>query len=280
MNHIRVKIEIEEVYQENLIAELLDLDFEGFEQFDDRLVAYISKPGFNDVSREYIEQLLSAYPGDNIIEQEEIEEQNWNEAWEKTVEPQEIKPFLIRPTWSDRQPGPGQMLLEIDPKMSFGTGYHATTRLMLLSLPALDPRGKTVLDAGTGTGILAIGCIKLGASSAFAFDVDEWSEINARENILLNGVDEKVEIARGGVETIPKNKKFDLVLANINRNEIIGMFETLISHLKQNGDLCLSGLLKEDNKAIFRVNESLGEPVQLIDEQSLDEWIRIRFKKV
>lgn len=280
MNHIRIAIEIEDAYQENLIAELMELDFEGFEQFDNRLIAYIPKPRFNDVNREHIEELLGAYPGNNFIELEEFEEQNWNETWEKTVKPQEIGSFLVKPTWSDRKPTPGSTLLEIDPKMSFGTGYHATTRLMLRALPSLNLPGKSVLDAGTGTGILAIACIKLGAASAFAFDVDEWSEANARENILINHVEDQVEVQRGGAEVIPENRGFDLVLANINRNAILQMFQPLTAPLKQGGDLCLSGLLKEDRESILRANRHLRPPLKLVDEQSQDEWIWLRFQKV
>ncbi|MEX0995208.1 MAG: 50S ribosomal protein L11 methyltransferase [Balneolaceae bacterium] len=280
MTHIRITIELESPWQENLIAELLELDFVGFEQFDERLVAYIPKSGFNDVNREYIEELLSACPGNNFIELEEIQEQNWNETWEKTVKPQEIGPFLVRPTWSDRQPAPGQLLLEIDPKMSFGTGYHATTRLMLRTLPALDVKGKTVLDAGTGTGILAIASIKLGAASAFAFDIDKWSETNARENILINQVGEKVEVRLGSIKTLSKNRKFDLALANINRNEILKMFKPLSQHLNRGGDLCLSGLLKGDREGVLQFNNRLQDPMKLVAEQTLDEWLWLRFNKV
>ncbi|MEX0894685.1 MAG: 50S ribosomal protein L11 methyltransferase [Balneolaceae bacterium] len=280
MNHIRIVIEIEDAYQENLIAELMELNFEGFEQFDNLLIAYIPKPGFNDMSRDHIEELLSAYRGSHFIELEELEEQNWNETWEKTIKPQEIGPFLVRPTWSDCKPSPGSTLLEIDPKMSFGTGYHATTRLMLRALPSLNLPGKSVLDAGTGTGILAIACIKLGAGSAFAFDVDAWSETNARENILINQVGDKVEVRRGGVEVIPENREFDIVLANINRNVILQMFESLTDFLKQGGALCLSGLLKKDRESILRANRHLQTPLKLADEQGQDEWIWIRLQKI
>jgi ribosomal protein L11 methyltransferase len=189
VTYLKLTIRIPDPYHENLIAELLDLDFEGFEQLDNRLEAYIPKSRFNDVSREYIEQVLMAYPAEGYVETEEIEEKNWNETWEKTIQPQSVGRFFIKPTWSSEKPPSGHILLEIDPKLSFGTGYHATTRLILEKLSSINLDGKSILDAGTGTGVLAIAAAKMGAKHVFAFDIDEWSKINATENVLLNQVE-------------------------------------------------------------------------------------------
>ena len=156
MNYLRVEFELNPDLHEFFIAELIDLDFYGFEQFDNKLVAYIEKHRFNDSNREYLEQLIAAYSGDSFLEFEDIPEQNWNETWEQTIQPQRIGKFLVKPTWSTEIPDHDEILLEIDPKMSFGTGYHATTRLMLQQIQEINIEGKTVLDAGTGTGILAM----------------------------------------------------------------------------------------------------------------------------
>src|SRR5690625_1120891 len=145
---LKLTIRIPDDYHELLISELVELDFDGLEQLDNQLVAFITKSSFNDVNREYIEQLLIGLPGDHHIEMEVIREENWNETWEQTIQPQEIGMFYITPI-SFRSPVPEErILLEIDPTTAFGTGYHATARLMPEMLPGLTPVGRTVLDVG------------------------------------------------------------------------------------------------------------------------------------
>lgn len=278
MNYLRVEFELNADLHEFFIAELMDLDFYGFEQFDDKLVAYIEKKRFNDSNREFLEQLIAAYSGDSIMEFEDIPEQNWNETWEQTIQPQRIGKFLVKPTWSTETPDDDEILLEIDPKMSFGTGYHATTRLMLQQIQKVDIEGKTVLDAGTGTGILAIATIKLGAKKAVGFDIDTWSRDNALENTLINGVDHSIEIRHGGIETVDEHESFDLILANINRNVLLDMIPSLVYHAKEGGTICLSGLLYKDEDSIRNTLSEL--PVEVTDVEHEEEWIFIQILKV
>ncbi|MCC5914478.1 MAG: 50S ribosomal protein L11 methyltransferase [Balneolaceae bacterium] len=271
MNYIKLVFQIDDRYQEQFIAELMDLDFYGFEQEDERLIAYVEKPRYNDSNREYIEQLIGIYPGAAFLETSDIAEQNWNQTWEESIQPQTIGKFLVRPTWSAAKPGSDQILLEIDPKMAFGTGYHATTRLILRQLSRINFKGMEVLDAGTGTGILAIAAVKLGAKSAIGFDLDPWSEKNALENAAQNGVEDQVDIRFGGIEQIRKEEMFDVALANINRNVILELIPILVQHTKKGGNICLTGLLDTDEDV---VRERLsGEPVDIIDLQQEDEWI-------
>lgn len=278
MNYIRISFTIEDRYQEFFIAELMDLDFYGFEQFDDQLVAYVEKPRYNDTHREYIEQLIAAWPGASFQETEDIEEQNWNQTWEQSIQPQRIGPFLVKPTWSAEMPAGDEILLEIDPKMAFGTGYHATTRLMLKQLNRLETEGKKILDAGTGTGILAIASVKLGAAYIVGFDVDPWSEVNAKENTLLNKTDEHIDIRFGGIEQVRDDEIFDITLANINRNVILEMIPDLIKHTRAGGTICLSGLLDSDEDIIRAGIEN--EPVDVVDLQQEEEWILFQLEKV
>ncbi len=162
-----------------------------------------------------MDQLLAGFPGNCFIESEEIvADQNWNEQWEETISAQTIGRFYVKPTWDNSTVPPDKILLEIDPKMSFGTGYHETTRLMLRFLPDVLEEGDHVIDAGTGTGILSIAAIKLGAKSAFAFDIDEWSINNTLENIILNGVSKKITVREGSSEVILGEEKADVLLAN------------------------------------------------------------------
>lgn len=277
MNYLRVEFKLNPDLHEFFIAELMDLDFYGFEQFDDKLVAYIEKNRFNDSNREYLEQLIAAYSGDSFMEFEEIPEQNWNETWEQTIQPQRIGKFLVKPTWSTETAAADEILLEIDPKMSFGTGYHATTRLMLKQIQTIDVKDKTVLDAGTGTGILAIAAVKLGARKAVGFDIDTWSRDNALENTFLNGVDHAIEIRHGGIETIDENELFDLILANINRNVLLDMVPSLVNHTQKGGIICLSGLLHKDEDSI---RDALSElPVEVTDLEHEEEWSLIQIRK-
>lgn len=276
MSYIKLTIYLSGPYQEMLIAELLDMDFYGFEQFDDRMEAYIDKKRFDDVNREQIEQILSLHPESPEFEIEEIEERNWNSDWEKGIQPLEVGPFFIRPTWNEKQPGKDQILIEIDPKMSFGTGYHETTRLMLKQLSKLELAGKKVLDAGTGTGVLGIAALKLGASSVFAFDIDPWSIRNATENAFINDVSDHFEIREGGAEVIP-DSEFDLALANINRNELIQMLPVLKKAIAGKGSILLSGLLKSDKNMVSNRIEELD--LKYIDEISENEWILMQFEK-
>lgn len=278
MNYLRVEFKLNPDLHEFFIAELMDLDFYGFEQFDDKLVAYIEKKRFNDSNREYLEQLIAVYSGDSFLEFEDIPEQNWNETWEQTIQPQRIGKFLVKPTWSTETPDANEILLEIDPKMSFGTGYHATTRLMLQQVQKIDIEGKRVLDAGAGTGILAIAAIKLGAKKAVGFDIDSWSLDNARENTLLNNVDHSVEIRFGGIETVDEHEVFDLILANINRNVLLDMIPALVNHTVEGGVICLSGLLHSDEDSMRDALSKL--PVEITDVEREDEWILIQIRKV
>ncbi|MGF1670322.1 MAG: 50S ribosomal protein L11 methyltransferase [Balneolaceae bacterium] len=276
MSYIRITIHIPDHYQEMLIAELLDMDYYGFEQFDGRLEAYINKAHFNDVSREFLEQILSIHPVQPDFEIDEIEEKNWNQEWESRIEARKIGNFFLRPTWNNTEPPEGQLLIEIDPKMSFGTGYHETTRLMLKKLSELNLHHKTVLDAGTGTGILGIAAIKLGADYVFAFDIDPWSEKNATENSVINNVSGKMTIIEGGEEVIP-GQKFDMALANINRNVLINMLPKLSDAVMEEGDILLSGILITDKSLMINRIEELG--LKIIDINTEGDWILFHLQK-
>ncbi|SMO89296.1 50S ribosomal protein L11 methyltransferase [Gracilimonas mengyeensis] len=274
MEYIELRISVQDDFQELLIAELFDLDFEGFEQLDNELVASIPTSRFDDSKREEIEKKLMALGGESaILNERVIPDQNWNEAWERTIKPQTIGKFYVHPTWSQSPDDIGDKIeLMIDPKMAFGTGYHATTRLILEWLPDIVDEGDEILDAGTGTGILAIAALKLGATSAFGFDVDEWSETNAKENILLNEV-ENLEVKLGSTEVIPEGKKYDVILANINRNALIDLLPMLVPRLKENGRILLSGLLEDDEQTMLK--QPALEKLNHLKTKQLEEWIAI-----
>ncbi|MCC5925370.1 MAG: 50S ribosomal protein L11 methyltransferase [Bacteroidetes bacterium] len=277
-NYLEIEIEIPADYHEILISELMELDFDGFEQHDDYLLAYIPQSRYNDVSREHIETWVSAQNVPCFIRGERIyEPKNWNEEWEKTIQPMLVGSFFVRPTWTPVETPQGAHLLEIDPKMAFGTGYHETTRCMLRMMPETIKGGEHVLDIGTGTGILAIAALKLNASTAFGFDIDEWSSVNATENALINAVSKQFTVKEGSFETIPPGTQYDVVLANVNRNMLLETTSQIVSLVRDGGRLLLSGLLETDEHVILSSPEYAS--LKLQNRLQENEWICLRFDK-
>ena len=234
---------------EILVAELSDVGFEGFEEGDKTLKAFIPSIDFNEDLVKEIAKEKGLNFSVSIIE-----EINWNEVWESNFSPIKVDHPLTKDPWVyirasfHQSSNNTRHEIIITPKMSFGTGHHATTYMMVQQMSMIDFTGKTVLDFGTGTGILAILAEKLGAASVSAIDNDDWSINNAKENITMNHCD-KIELAKN--DKIPAKNRFDIILANINKNVILDNFSALISALKTGGTLLISGLLNEDEKDIL-----------------------------
>lgn len=254
---------------------LWKLDISGVSEEEPFIKAF-SEAG--KVTRADIEKLLGRLVQENLIrdfsvDENEFEERNWNEEWEKSLNVIEVSDrIVIRPSTKDYPAREGQLVLTIDPKMSFGTGEHQTTRLMLLMIEKYVKQGMNVLDVGTGTGVLAIAAVRLGASHAVAIDNDEWCYDNGIENCAINSVSQEVEIRLGEVSQV-KEKDFDLVLANINKNILMEIAQDLAAHLKKNGILILSGLLFTDEQD---TTERYGkEGFTVTDKKQMDEWISL-----
>ena len=270
MDTVELKVYVEEEWQEFLIAELGDLDFVVFRQDAAAVNAYIPAHGWSDVKRAHVESWLRSHGLRVPVEESLIRSQNWNERWEETIHPIAIGPFLVKPTWANVPPEHRKkMLLEIDPKMSFGTGYHASTRLALRFLPDLVEEGHQVLDAGTGTGILAIAAVKLGAERAVAFDNDPWSQQNAVENFYLNRVDAHIAFRHGSIDQVPE-AAFDLILANINRNALLDMLPVFAQKTKPGGRIVLAGLLTQDRNRMLAAAAQQG--LSAVKEDAEGEW--------
>jgi ribosomal protein L11 methyltransferase len=283
MKTLRLALDVPDRYHEFLIAELADLDFDSFEQEDDRLVAYVPAARWNDARRETVERWLRAHDLPDAFEEQLVRDENWNARWEESVRPLAVGRFLIKPTWADLPPEHAdKLLLEIDPKMSFGTGYHESTRLALRFLPGLVRGGETVLDAGTGTGVLGIAALKLGAASVVGFDIDPWSHTNATENALLNGVADRFEVREGSLDVVPEDG-FDLVFANINRNALLELMPGFAAKLAQpapasrkagganaGGRVVFAGLLRTDREVMLEAAGAAG--LALYDEATENEW--------
>ncbi len=211
------------------------------------------------------------------VEENILEGKNWNEEWEKSINVIEVSErIIIKPTFRNYDAKPGQIIISIDPKMSFGTGEHQTTKLVLRFLEKYVSKGAKVLDVGSGTAVLAIAAVKLGAASALAVDNDEWCHKNGKENCELNNVSDKIDVRLGVIRDIAE-KDFDLILANIQKNVLMEIAEELKNRLSRNGILILSGLLASDEDDIKKEYEKPG--LQMIDKNQMGEWIGVVFTR-
>lgn len=270
----KITIDVPSDDQEILLADLVEWGVKALEEEDGRLIVWLDE----NADSKGLEQLLESWESSEgaiswtVIS---VEEQNWNRQWEESLKPLEIGPFFIHPTWSDVELPNDRIEIKIDPKMAFGTGYHATTHLILSWLPELaDSSVRDLLDAGTGTGLLAIAALKLGVQQAIGFDLDPWSVQNALENRELNGVAEMFEVLEGDQSVIPPGMTFDLVVANINRNVLTDMIPELLGHTRAGGTVLLSGLLDRDESGMREVLERKG--LQVDEVRRREEWIALR----
>jgi ribosomal protein L11 methyltransferase len=245
-NYIQLEFEnIDEQITEVVIALLSDLNYEGFEESENNLKAFIKEEDFNEATLTEIVEPFNLY-----YTQSKIEETNWNQVWESNFEPIVIEDICaIRADFHEPITGVKNEII-ITPKMSFGTGHHATTHMMIQMMDKLKFQDKLVFDFGTGTGILAIFAEKLGAEKIIAIDNDDWSIDNTIENNLRNQC-AKIEVYLS--EEIPSDSLFDIILANINKHVILASLNKLSQQLKAGGDLLISGFLPEDEDDIMAV---------------------------
>lgn len=267
-NYIQISFtDVQHEQQEMLIAHLSEAGYEGFEENENELNAFVPEKKFDNF---FLKEL--AYKYQLSYYQKKIEEQNWNAIWESSFQPVIIDDFVsVR---ADFHPPVTSVQHEIivTPKMSFGTGHHATTYMMIQQMKEIDFENKSVFDFGTGTGVLAILAEKLGAAKIIAIDNDEWSIKNAEENIQQNNCS-CIELKRS--DTAEINERFDIILANINKNVILDNLSVLKDQLKLNGVLLLSGLLKEDENDIVLKTDELR--FKLILKIERHNWLCLRF---
>jgi len=263
-----------EALHDVLVAELDALGATGFVQEADRLLAYLPAEAWTDALRRRIDEALAAAGvAASVIEAASVRavaDENWNAAFEATIQPVAAPPFVVKPSWHGLgSEHAGLTVLHIDPKMSFGTGLHESTRLVLGLLPDVVRAGDRVLDAGTGTGVLAIAALKLGAAAALAFDIDVWAEENAGENFARNAVEERAEVRIGDLGVVPETG-FDVVLANIHREVLLGMLADLASKTRLGGRLVLAGLLRADAETMRAATAAAG--FATLREATENDW--------
>ena len=254
--------------REPLVADLAELGFDAFEDDGDALVAYAPAPQWDGLTQEAVARLADAY-GAGVAETETVADRDWNAQWEASIQPIEAGPFVVAPSWAEVAPVEGQTVLRIDPKMAFGTGYHETTRIVLRLLSDVTPQGGRVLDVGTGTGVLAIAALRLGAREAVGVDIDPWSVTNGTENARLNGVGDRFDVREGSLDVVPETG-FDLVIANIIRSILEPMLSGFVERAAPGAPIVLSGLLVSEREHVERVVSGLGRTLR--SEATENEW--------
>lgn len=274
--YAQVSLPIGEEHFEVAIALLHQLGFESFLEEKDSLFAYIPKSQWTNEKQSELPLLVSSLVGKSVaIQTQTIEPANWNAEWESSLQPIQIDDWLVivqQGKTSELTSPP--LVVEINPKMSFGTGYHETTRLMLRQLYDLVQSDDRILDIGTGTGILAIVARKLGnRHPIIACDNDEWAVLNAKENCQVNDA-EDIDIlhldAQLGIESLVSMHSFSLILANINRAVHEKLLPTL-ARLSPNSKVLLSGLLKYDLDWLHTLLRTLDYDLVRLSKEG--EWI-------
>lgn len=268
-----------ESHSEIVIALLAEVGYESFTDMPDGLKAYIPDPQFD-------EDLLIRVLGEVVASEEAVdlqidyqvqrmEDENWNALWESNFEPVQIgNRLLIRAPFHSIQPSIEREIV-MEPKMSFGTGHHATTYLMSESILDHPPVGLRVLDMGCGTGVLAILARMCGAVEAVAVDIDDWCFRSAQENAQRNAVSEGMQVLLGDVSVLTDLPVFDVIYANINRNILLEDMPAYVRRLRVGGQIVFSGIYSEDIPQIDAAASALGLALQETREKS--NWVCLRY---
>ena len=258
---------------EILIAELGYLGFESFVENDDGITAYIPEEEYEEDIFAGV-HILQSEDFKISYDQKEIERVNWNEEWEKN-----FTPILVDDICSVRAPfhekPDTKFDIVIEPKMSFGTGHHATTHMMIQHILKNDWEGKSVLDMGSGTGVLAILAAMKGAKTIDAIDIDNWCYVNTLENISRNDC-EHINVEEGGAELL-EGRKYDMILANINLNILLRDLPIYEKCLKKNGDIFFSGFYENDLPEMQKACKNLG--LRYKEHFERDEWVAVKFSR-
>lgn len=241
---------------EILIAETSAIGFDTFMENENGFEAYVENEQYDS---EALKEIMERYQKQHSIafSFETIPKKNWNAEWEKNYEPIIVEDQCIIRAHFHQPEKTYPYDIIITPKMSFGTGHHETTYMMIQNQLTLDHQGKHVMDAGCGTAILAIMAAKLGAREVAAFDIDEWSVLNGQENIDVNDTT-NVSIQQGKISELTFATPFDIVLANINKNILLEEMHRYKSHLAPGGLLLMSGFYEEDIDDLLKVAHDLG----------------------
>ncbi|OZI07085.1 50S ribosomal protein L11 methyltransferase [Siphonobacter sp. BAB-5385] len=277
MNYYELKLCVSPGVHDIFVAELAEIGFESFVEEDTCLLGYIPETGFNGDALQHIMQQYESITGTVDYSIKYLEKENWNAEWERNYPPIDVEGrVLVRASFHDMDASSYEYIIEINPKMSFGTGHHETTWMMLAHQLEIDQSGKQVLDVGSGTGILAIMAALRGATYVSAFDIEDWATENALENVQLNHLEDVVHVRQGTIEDEPA-AQYDVVLANINRNILLREIPTYVEYMTPVGTLVISGFYEHDLPEIEAVAQSVG--LQLTSLKTRNGWAAARFTR-
>ena len=276
MNYVEVTAILQPLLpaREVLVVELAERGFESFVETDQGVKAYIQEPDF---APQLLEDLMTADIPDQRLDITTvvIVDQNWNAQWESNFDPIIVdEQCLIRAPFHEVEKQ-YPYTITIEPKMSFGTGHHATTHLIVSAMLPMDCAVKTVLDMGCGTGVLAILAEMRGSMAIDAIDIDEWAFENTLENIERNGC-KHIRTMRGGAEVIPADARYDLILANINRNILTRDMHAYVACMKPGASILFSGFYESDQPEIRACAEGLG--LKFVESRARNEWTMMWFE--
>ncbi|NEN23733.1 50S ribosomal protein L11 methyltransferase [Cryomorpha ignava] len=259
---------------EILVSQLAEIGFESFEETQTGVVGYVPENLHNSADVATCVKMLEGM-GDIKFKSELIPDQNWNAVWESEYPVVTIgDKCIVRAPFHRIEAGEYDLDIQINPQMSFGTGHHETTFLVLSMLLKMDLKNVSLLDMGSGTGVLAIAARKLGAADVMAIDSEDWAYKNTLENVELNNVDIHVHKA----ETIPQDSPvYDVILANINKNVLVQLMASFAVHLKEGGTLILSGFFQSDIDEIAEKASKYN--LFLIDREIKNSWAALELKK-
>ncbi len=271
MDFITISVKCPSDLSDVIIAELFEIGFDSFQEFDNGFEGSCETSSFSEAAAK---EVIKKYREVSYSLKEE-EKVNWNKEWEKNYDPIQVdNKCLVRATF--HQPDPSMEYdIVVNPKMSFGTGHHATTYQILSYQMTLDHQDKKVLDVGCGTGILSIMAAKRGASEVMATDIDDWCIENSQENFSLNQVI-NIQLKKGQVDVV-RDFKFDIVIANINKNVLMDQVKTYSSLLNDNGYLLLSGFYKADVPDL--IHESKKHGLLSKYETTKEDWAMVVLTK-
>lgn len=193
-----------------------------------------------------------------------LQEEDWAESWKQYYDIEHVGRLVIRPAWRDYSPAPGEVVISLDPGMAFGTGQHPTTRMCLEALSGLDAVPARVLDLGSGSGILAIAAVALGAEWVLAVDTEEQAVKASLENTALNGMQDRIAVRAGSIEAARDDGSFDLVFANINAAAVTSLAEAMAAQMKPGAGLYAGGVIAEREAGVAEALRAAGLRIERV----------------
>jgi ribosomal protein L11 methyltransferase len=257
-----------------------ELEINGISEEENRLLVFISED--SPVDSTLISKKMEKLKEEGIIksysmQEESLEDKNWNELWEQSREVIKIVDrVVIKPSFKEYERIENEIVLTIDPKMSFGTGEHQSTKIVIHLMEKYVKQDMKVLDVGSGTGILSLAAVKLGALKAIAVDNDNICYENCIENCRVNNESDRIQVIEGTIKDV-EEIGFELILANIQKNILMEIADEISNKIKKGGIVILSGLMIGDESEVISRYKTIG--FDLVETKTMDEWIGIVFKK-